>query len=483
MPPTPTRSIHAAATLRHRRLSAAVTVLLVTVLGLVATSLLPSSAQPVDATDAPRARADEVSLFSESRPRRAVKDRDRRPVEVGLQFSSSAAGTVNGVQVYKIARAKGATPRRASLWGAKGKRLAKARVTPHNGAGWVSVRFSSPVPIRADRTYTVSVFAPKGRYAVTERGMRKEKTEGVLRAGGERLGVYRYGARSKFPTRSWRKSNYWVDVLFRASEQSQQPEPEPTNSAWPNADNTGVPAGTALTPYTGLSTITTPGTVIDAKQISGDLDIRAADVTVIRSSITGNVTVEGGGSLTITDTDIDAGDREGTGLGTENYTASRVHVVGGNRSMYCTNNCTIRDSYVHGQMTDETGYHHESGIRMEQNTTLIHNTIACDAPAVPPDAGCSAGLTGYGDFSPVRDNLIQNNLFLPSTGGACAYGGSSGGKPYSDDAANIRFIDNVFSRGRNGKCGIFFPVTDFDRNAPGNVWSGNVWDNGGTVNP
>ena len=55
------------------------------------------------------------------------------------------------------------------------------------------------------------------------------------------------------------------------------------------------------------------------------------------------------------DTYIDAGDRDGTGLGAMNYTATRVHVVGGNRSMYCAKNCTIRDSYVHGQMTDEPG--------------------------------------------------------------------------------------------------------------------------------
>lgn len=478
MPPTPTRLT--------RRGRTALALLLVSVLGLVGAGLSPTSAQPAESADAPGVRAGEVSLFVESAPRRAVKDRDRRPVEVGLQFSSTSAGTVTGAQVYKIARAPGATPRRASLWNARGKRLAKARVAPRRGAGWVTVRFSSPVAIRANRVYTVSVFAPKGRYAVTEGGMRRSKTSGVLSTGGERLGVYRYSATSKFPSRTWRKSNYWVDVLFRPSAQPEpepEPEPEPTNSAWPNADNTGVPAGTALTPYTGPSTITTAGTVIDAKQISGGLDIRAANVTVSRSSITGNVTVGGSGSLTITDTDIDAGDRAGTGLESANYTAVRVHVVGGNRSMYCANNCTIRDSYVHGQMTDETGVYHESGIRMEQNTTLIHNTITCDAPNVPPDAGCSAGLTGYGDFAPVRDNLIQNNLFLPSTGGACAYGGSSGGKPYSGDAANIRFIDNVFSRGPGGKCGYYFPVTDFLRNAPGNVWSGNVWDNGGTVNP
>ncbi len=417
---------------------------LVALIALAGAILSPSSARPAESGSGggARVRADEVSLFADRAPARVTKDRDRRAVELGTQFRTSSAGSVTGVRVYKIADAKGATPRRASLWSPGGKRLAQARIAPSDGAGWVSVRFAAPVRIRPGRTYTVSVHAPKGRYAVTERGLRKARTSGALSTGGERLGVYRYGDTSAFPTRTWRKANYWVDVTFSGSTQAPTATPTPTatatptptNAAWPNETNTGVPAGTALTPYSGPTTITTPGTVIDAKQIGGSLEIRAAGVTVSRSSISGTVTVADGGSLTITDTYIDAGDREGTGLEPQNYTATRVHVVGGNRSMYCADNCTIRDSYVHGQMTDESGVMHESGIRMEQNTTLIHNTIACDAPNVPPDAGCSAGLTGYGDFAPVRDNLIQGNLFLPSTGGACAYGGSSGGKPYSSQA-------------------------------------------------
>jgi hypothetical protein len=120
---------------------------------------------------------------------------------------------------------------------------------------------------------------------------------------------------------------------------------------------------------------------------------------------------------------------------------------------------------------------------MGSGSTLIHNSILCNAPNFPPEAGCSADLTGYGDFAPVQDNLIQGNLFRASTGGTCAYGGSSGGKPYSDDANNIRFIDNVFERGRGRKCGYWAPIMDFDRSAPGNVWSGNTWDDGTVVTP
>ena len=79
----------------------------------------------------------------------------------------------------------------------------------------------------------------------------------------------------------------------------------------------------------------------------------------------------------------------------------------------------------YGQFKDDSGSYHEGGIRMGQNTIIRHNTIACDAPDMPPDGGCSAPLTGYGDFTPVTDNLIERNLFKATPAGYCAYGGST----------------------------------------------------------
>ncbi len=92
-------------------------------------------------------------------------------------------------------------------------------------------------------------------------------------------------------------------------------------------------------------------------------------------------------------------------------------------------------------------------------------------------------LTGYGDFQPVIDNTIDNNLFLPSQNAAyCAYGGSSSGKPYSSQTRNIVFTNNVFSRGANGKCATYAPIGDWTY-APGNQWTNNKWDDGTTLTP
>ena len=149
----------------------------------------------------------------------------------------------------------------------------------------------------------------------------------------------------------------------------------------------------------------------------------------------------------------------------------------------CSVNCTVSASYLHGQFRDSTGVYHESGIRIGSGSVIRGNTIACDAPDVPPDAGCSAALTGYGDFAIVQNDTIDGNLFIAGSGGYCSYGGSTTGKPYSSGVNHIRFTNNVYQRGSSGKCGIWGPITAFDSSAPGNVWSNNTWDDGTAVQP
>ena len=49
---------------------------------------------------------------------------------------------------------------------------------------------------------------------------------------------------------------------------------------YPNATNTGVPAGVKLTPYTGSLTLSTPGQVVSGLIISGGVNITASNVTL-----------------------------------------------------------------------------------------------------------------------------------------------------------------------------------------------------------
>lgn len=255
---------------------------------------------------------------------------------------------------------------------------------------------------------------------------------------------------------------------------------------WPNDGSTGVPAGTQLTPWGEDCKITRPGTVIDARRVDCDLRIMTTGVEISRSLINGSVIVrqpEEGYSFTITDSQINVGERIATGLGNGNFTATRVNVTGGSRSVNCAHDCTIVDSYLHAQAGDPAGEAHLSGVRMGQNAVIRGNNIICEGSRIPPASGCSAALTGYGDFAPVQNNLIERNLFRSGTASFCAFGGSTRDKKFSSDARDIRFIGNVFERGESGHCGIHGAIEAFDEAAPGNVWEANVYEDGAVIPP
>ncbi len=90
----------------------------------------------------------------------------------------------------------------------------------------------------------------------------------------------------------------------------------------------------------------------------------------------------------------------------------------------------IQDSYFHGTnlWPDVSNLAHASSVRMEQGLTLRHNSIHCSftGPFINDEIGCSADLTGYPDFTPIKNNTVDGNLFMASPGsGFCAYGGAS----------------------------------------------------------
>ena len=246
--------------------------------------------------------------------------------------------------------------------------------------------------------------------------------------------------------------------------------------------------GVALTTYTGPMVVTAPGTVIDAKVINGDMVIATTGVKITRSRfVNGSVatrssSANGQRMVDISDTEIQVGARNQKAVVGSFLTVLRSELTGGISGGWCSD-CTIQDTYIHGQYATKGEGWHESGYRMDQRTRFIHNAVACDAPVGPNDGGCSAGLTGYGDFQAVQDNLIDSNLFMSSPNAAfCAYGGSSAGKPYSSGTRNIVFTNNVFARGANRKCATYAPIGDWT-NAPGNQWTNNKWDDGTTVTP
>jgi hypothetical protein len=283
------------------------------------------------------------------------------------------------------------------------------------------------------------------------------------------------------------------------------PTATPTSapSGFPDASNTGVPAGTALTPWTEGCTITSTVT-IDAKTIScpGGLKIRAAGVVIQNSMVNGRIVVDTDEnrtwSLTLTDSEVDAGSGDLPAIYNGNVTILRANIHGGHNGLECQEHssyCSLRDSWIHDQWQLPSGDTHLGGVLVLGNMVpctgtnsglsglcaeLVHNSIVCDAAVNSSGGGCTGDINLLPHFGPLPGALIRDNLLGGNVGSAfCTYGGS--GMEYP--ASHIVYMGNVFQRGTNGKCAAYGPVTNFSSSAPGNVWSGNTWDDGTPLAP
>jgi hypothetical protein len=147
-----------------------------------------------------------------------LTDPDTAAVQLGVKFQANVDGAITGLRFYKGPQNTGTHV--GKLWTASGTELATATFTNETASGWQQVSFATPVPITANTTYVASYHAPNGRYSVDENYFTQARTNGPLTALADGMdggnGVYRYGA-SGFPTDTFNKSNYWVDVVFQPS--------------------------------------------------------------------------------------------------------------------------------------------------------------------------------------------------------------------------------------------------------------------------
>jgi hypothetical protein len=199
------------------------------------------------------------------------------------------------------------------------------------------------------------------------------------------------------------------------------------------------------------------------------------------NSLLPKVEVDNVGALNISDSTVRAGNTSMGAVYGWNLVATRINVTGGQHSFACESNCTVTDSWLHDQYNpDGQSFHNNAFITNGgANMTVRHNTLHCTAIVNANDGGCTGDLSLFGDFSPVRDVLVENNLFKANASSAsfCLYGGYNPSKPYGI-STYITVRNNVFERGTNGKCGVYGPVTAFLSSATGNQWSGNVWSDG-----
>jgi hypothetical protein len=269
------------------------------------------------------------------------------------------------------------------------------------------------------------------------------------------------------------------------------------SQSWPDCADTGVPAGTALTPETSprptgngnsyVTVITKSGTVIDGVNLTGSFDVWANDVTIENSRITtrnwwGINLRQGYSGLKVLHDTIVGVPGSGIDNGGEDYGVSSsggsvevgwtdISEVGEGLSMDAG---YIHDNYVHDLQAfvpqGASDYEHTDDVISDGGSglTVEHNTLLNQLPA---DLGASASVGLYADNGPPSDDVVEDN-FIAGGSYAIYPGGPSG-------THGIVVEGNVFSTMFWSGGGIYgaVPGSYWDVGG-GNLWSDNVWADG-----
>ncbi|MDY7106590.1 MAG: hypothetical protein S0880_35895 [Actinomycetota bacterium] len=186
--------------------------------------------------------------------------------------------------------------------------------------------------------------------------------------------------------------------------------------AWfPDADSTGVPEGTVLTPSEPLK-ITEDGTVIDGLDVRGQITIRADDVVVRNTRVETNGDLYGISldpdyeNLLIEDVDIVRTDsRCSVGIVHGNFTARRVDVSGCEDGLRVGDDTVVLDSYIHDLRESEGAHNDVAQSLGGTNITFIGNRME------GLHREQTSAVLFHSHFFPLDSVRLENNLFSGGT--------------------------------------------------------------------
>ena len=239
-----------------------------------------------------------------------------------------------------------------------------------------------------------------------------------------------------------------------------------STSGFPDATNTGVPAGTVLTPHSGDLVINTPGAVISGLNISGTVYINAPNVTIENCSITSTgydvVNIATGVTGSVVQNCV----INGTGAGPQGQSG-----IGGagtflNNNIYNVenginiegSNTVIQGNYIHDLNDSSGSAGHYDGIQVDggfNNVTISHNTV------LGRDTSC---IFICNDFGPMNSIVVDSNLLLGQNDASYSiYVIEKAGNPAQ--ITNVQVTNNVIGKG-------YWGFASVDQTTP--VWTNNV---------
>jgi len=233
-------------------------------------------------------------------------------------------------------------------------------------------------------------------------------------------------------------------------------------AVFPNSTNTGVPAGTSLTAYTGPMTITTDGTVIDGKIITGTLRVTADNVVIKNSQINYSgmwgVDAEGANNITIQDSDIVgpgySADSNAGILGSGTFLRNDVS-KSENGIVLTGGSSTVVGNYVHDLQDNAADPHYDGisvqggqdGVLIEGNTVLARDT---------------SDIFIKNDFGPINNVTVNANYLAGEPGITLYVDGRANGGPIT----NVSVTNNYMEKG-------YYDYFSIDNSSP--VLSGNIY--------
>jgi len=242
-------------------------------------------------------------------------------------------------------------------------------------------------------------------------------------------------------------------VVFPVREQVA-----PAVPSFPNAGNTGVPAGVVLGTYAGPTTFSSGTYNIDSMTINADLQITgSAQVTITRSLINGHVDAGDAAPasyLWMTDCEVNASTWNGAAVGYSHFTLERCNIHGGTTTVNVSGDNQVLDCWMHDQYLAPTSSAHNNGLLCSGNASvgavnIQHCSISCDTH----DNGSGGGPTGavafFGDFDLLSGITLNNSYLVAGTGANCGgytvAGGADPGKTYPTPY-NVAITNNTFTR-------------------------------------
>ncbi len=133
--------------------------------------------------------------------------------ELGMRFTSTAAGKITAIRFYKASSESGTHI--GKIYSSAGALLAQVTFSGESASGWQQINLSTPLSIAANTEYTVSVNTGNTYYVATESGLASQVSSPNLRSVVGSNGVY--GPVGSRPTQSWNNSNYFRDIIFTAN--------------------------------------------------------------------------------------------------------------------------------------------------------------------------------------------------------------------------------------------------------------------------